>query len=96
MPLDLDIIIKYGPVVCGLISFASLLVVNCIRKKENELMDLFIVGAAGSSVPTGILLIWAAFDKTIIPKLSDASVYIAFAGAALLFIFYRTFKEKVS
>jgi len=59
-----------------------------------SLGDLLVVGLAGSAVPTGLLLIYAAFDETIIPKLSDAGLYIAFAGAALLVIFGQTFREK--
>lgn len=93
-PEILGVIIKYGPVVCGLISFFSLVAINHKKDRKNNLGDLLVVGLAGSSVPTGILLIYGAFDVTVIPKLSDAGIYIAFAGAALLIIFCQTFKEK--
>ncbi|HHQ5454509.1 TPA: hypothetical protein ACSP0J_002520 [Aeromonas veronii] len=93
-PEILGAIIKYGPIVCGLISFFSLVAINHKKGRKNNLGDLLVVGLAGSSVPTGILLIYGAFDGTVIPKLSDAGIYIAFAGAALLIIFGQTFKEK--
>lgn len=90
----LDVIIKYGPVICGLSSFFALVAINHKKDRKNNLGDLLVVGLAGSSVPTGLLLIYGAFDKSVIPKLSDAGTYIAFAGAALLIIFGQTFKEK--
>ncbi|MES9898557.1 MAG: hypothetical protein ABW148_05990 [Sedimenticola sp.] len=93
-PDILSNIIKYGPVICGLLSFFSLVAINYKKNRKNNLGDLLVVGLAGSSVPTGLLLIYGAFDGSVIPKLSDAGIYIAFAGAALLIIFGQTFKEK--
>ncbi|MCG7996600.1 MAG: hypothetical protein JAZ06_14385 [Candidatus Thiodiazotropha taylori] len=93
-PELLGYIIKFGPVVCGLMSFFSLVAINHKKARKNNLGDLLVVGLAGSSVPTGLLLIYGAFDSSVIPKLSDAGIYIAFAGAALLIIFGQTFKEK--
>lgn len=93
-PEILGVVIKYGPIICGLFSFFALVTINHIKERKNNLGDLLVVGLAGSSVPTGLLLIYGAFDETVIPKLSDAGIYIAFAGAALLIIFGQTFKEK--
>lgn len=92
--LNIDLLIKFGPTICGLLSFFALVIINHRKTRKNNLGDLLVVGLAGSAVPTGLLLIYGAFDSTIIPKLSDASIYIAFAGAALLIIFGQTFKEK--
>ena len=92
--LTLDAVIKFGPALCGLLSFFILVIINFIKDRKNNLGDLLVVGLAGSSVPTGLLLIYGAFDNSVIPKLSVAGVYIAFAGAALLIVFGQTFKEK--
>jgi hypothetical protein len=90
----LDQIIKYGPVICGLVAFLSLWVSHHFRGKNISLTNLFVVGASASSLPTAGLLIYGAFDNAVILKLTDAGVYIAFAGAALFVIFYLTVKEK--
>lgn len=92
--MTVDLFIKSGPAACGIISFLILLTLNFKNKKENNLQDLFIVGIAGSSIPTGLLLVYSAFDFTVISKLGDAGVYMAFSGLALLYIFYKTFTEK--
>ena len=93
-PEILRVIIKYGPILCGLISFFLLVVINYKNGRKNNLGDLLVVGLAGSSVPTGTLLIYGAFDESVISQLSDTGIYIAFAGAALLIIFGQTFREK--
>ncbi len=92
--MTLDSILKIAPVACGIIAFLTLLARNYLRAKENNLQDLFIVSISGSSVPTGALLIYSAFDYSIITKVSDGGVYMAFSGLALLYIFWKTFKEK--
>lgn len=92
----LDIVIRYGTASCGLLAFFGLFLMRRLKDKEPDLLDLFVAGAAGSAVPTGCPLIYGAFDATVVQKLGDSGVYIGFAGAALLFIFYKTFKEKLS
>lgn len=96
MPIpDVDTIIKLGPSACGLLSLVVLLIINIFTKRKNDLGDLLVVALAGSSIPTGVLLIYGAFVVEVIPKLSDAGIYIGFAGVALLLIFVQTFKEKL-
>lgn len=90
----LDQIIKFGPIVCGLLAFFILWIAHHIQKKNISLTNLFVVGTSASSLPTASLLIYGAFDNSVILKLTDAGVYIAFAGAALFVIFYLTVKEK--
>lgn len=90
----IDKVIQFGPIVCGLFAFFTLWGVHHYKGKEISLSNLFVVGATASSLPTAFLLIYGAFDNSIIEKLTDAGVYIAFAGAALLVIFYLTVKEK--
>lgn len=71
----LNWIIKYGPISFGLLSFLLLAMINFFKKRKHNLGDLLVVFLAGTSVPTGILLIYGAFDATIIPKLTDANIY---------------------
>ncbi|MBD1571527.1 hypothetical protein [Aliivibrio sp. S10_S31] len=94
MNLSVDLVIKYGSVTSFLISVLILVIINLVKKQAQHLGDLLVVGLAGSAVPTGFLLIYGAYDKAIIPKLSDAGIYLAFAGVALLIIFAQTLKEK--
>ena len=90
----LDQLIQFGPVFSGLLAFVVLWVAHHYKNKGISLTNLFVVGASASSLPTAALLIYGAFDNSVILKLSDAGVYIAFAGAALFVIFYLTVKEK--
>jgi len=90
----LEQFIRFGPTICGLLAFLFLWIARHRRKKNISLSNLFVVGASASSLPTGALLIYGAFDNSVIHKLADAGVYIAFAGAALFVIFYLTIKEK--
>ena len=41
---------------------------------------------AASSLPTGVLLLASAFDKSLLVHVSDSGVYVAAAGVALLFV----------
>lgn len=94
-PEILDNIIKYGATTFGLLSFIFLVCVNYKKGRKNNLDDLLVIGLSGSAVPTGLLLIYGAFDPSVISKITDAGIYIAFSGAALLIIFGQTFKEKI-
>lgn len=94
----IDHAIKYGAVACGLASFLLTLIVNCFNGKEHNLQDLLVVGVTGSSVPTGLLLMVGAFDKNVLRQLIEsnlANVYIALAGAGMVFVFYQTLREKI-
>ncbi len=93
----LDQVINFGSVICGLVAFIALWIAHHLRKKNISLIDLLTVGMSASSLPTASLLIYGAFDNSVIPKLinvANAGVYIAFAGAALFVIFYLAVKEK--
>jgi hypothetical protein len=93
--LTLERFIAFGPVSFGLIFFFGLFIYQFCKDKKHNLGELFIVGIAGSSLPTAMVMIYGAYDTTVIQKLSDSHVYIAFAGASLIFITYATVKEKI-
>lgn len=90
----LDQVVSLGPICLALLT-VIIFVINKLHKKNKiEFIDLFVVGTAGSSVPSGGLLIYAAFDNSVVAKISDSNVYIAFAGIALLYVAITTVKEK--
>jgi hypothetical protein len=91
---NLECLIKFGSISFGLLFFFGFWIYQHCKKKKHNLTDLFIVGMAGSSVPTGILMIYAAFDTTILQKLSDCYVYVAFAGASLIYIACTSTRER--
>lgn len=95
MSPSLDVLVKFGSITLGILFFMSLLFMNWRNEKKSNLSDLMVVGVGGSSVPTGIALIYCSFDPSQITKLSDVGIYIAFAGLALLYIAIVTFKEKL-
>lgn len=91
---SLDQFIKLGPICCALL---AILIFICFKLKQGEkieFIDIFVVGTAGSSAPSGVLLIYAAFDQSVVSKISDSNVYIAFAGIALLYVAALTVKDK--
>ena len=87
--------INYGSASFGLLTFVILTLIQSAKKIQLNLSDLLVVGLAGSTVPTGLLLIYSVYDKSVLYKISDAGTYIAFAGAALIIIFLQTFKAKL-
>ena len=76
----LEQFIKLGPVCFALLAAAIFVALKYRKKESIEFVDIFIVGMAGTSIPSGLLLIYAAFDQSVLTKVSDSNVYIAFAG----------------
>jgi len=72
--ISINNILKCATVASGVFSFLILLLTNWLHNKKNNLEDLFVVGIGGSSIPTGIILIYCAFDKEIIGKLTDINI----------------------
>jgi len=95
MTLSIDVLVKYGSITLGIIFFLIPLYINRKRKKKNILADLMVIGFGGASVPTGLALIYCAFDPSKLSKLSDVGIYIAFSGLALLYIAFITIKSKL-
>jgi hypothetical protein len=95
IPLTFDMLLKYGSITCALLSTIIYLSFRFLSRKKFDYIDIFTVGTAGSSLPSGGLLIYGAFDPTIIQKISDSNVYIAFAGIALLYVGLGTVKQKI-
>lgn len=90
----LDDFIKLAPISFALISVCIYCLFRFSKNGKIEFIDLFVVGTAGSSIPSGILLIYGAFDQSVIAKISDSNVYIAFAGIALLYVAILTVNDK--
>lgn len=94
MSFDINLAVKIGPVLSGLLVALGFWLYRWKKSKSVALDDIFIVGITGSSFPSGVLFIIAAFDSTILAKVSEAPVYIALAGCAVLYIAGKTVREK--
>lgn len=97
MSFDLDSFVRLSPVISGLLVALVYWLVRLYRKTSHQLDDVFVVGITGSSLPSGVVLVYAAvFDINVITKLSYAPIYIALAGIAVLYLASRTIKDKLN
>lgn len=96
MTFDLNFLMKVGPVGAGLLVALGYWCYRAKNQRRTSLEDFFVVGITGSSFPSGFLFIAAAFDSTLLARVSEAPVYIALAGCAVLYIAGKTVREKAS
>lgn len=62
-------------------------IVALIRHRKNISLEAILVNLlAASSIPSGLFLLWCAFDSTQINRLNDLGLYLAAAGVALLYV----------
>lgn len=94
MNFDLNTLMKVGPVMAGLLVALLYWAYRSKNQKATSLEDFFVVGITGSSFPSGFLFIAAAFDSSLLVRVSEAPVYIALAGCAVLYIAAKTVREK--
>jgi hypothetical protein len=94
MTFDLNFLMKVGPVAAGLLIALLYWAYRATKQKKTSLEDFFVVGMTGSSFPSGFLFIASAFDPTLLTRVSEAPVYIALAGCAVLYIALKTVREK--
>ncbi|HEY7334070.1 MAG TPA: hypothetical protein VH639_04240 [Bryobacteraceae bacterium] len=73
----------------ALIAFILGLLWDFKRKKTTGLEVHLARAAAAGTVPTSLLLIYCAFDPSVLPHLTGLNVPIAAAGMALLYISLR-------
>ena len=74
----------------AVITFMAAVAIDAKRKSAGELESHMKKAAAAGAIPTAFLLIYGAFDPSIISQLSGLNVPIAAAGLALLYISVRT------
>lgn len=96
MTLSIDVLVKYGSITLGIIFFLIPLYIDRKRNQKHTLADLMVIGFSGASVPTGLALVYCAFQPSKLAKLSDVGIYIAISGLALLYIACTTIKSKLS
>ena len=97
MSFDFDSFVRLSPVISGLLVALVYWVVRLYRNTAHQLDDVFVVGITGSSLPSGVGLIYAAVvDINVITTLSYAPIYIALAGIAVLYLASRTIKDKLN
>lgn len=93
--LNFDISINILSVTLVLISIAVLLIIHMKKGKKTIMEDFFIVGFATASVPTGFTLIYCAYDPSKISLLESVTMQIALVGAGVIFISYKTIKDRI-
>ncbi|CAN2041514.1 hypothetical protein GMMP15_500010 [Candidatus Magnetomoraceae bacterium gMMP-15] len=66
---------------------------NWKQKKKVNLEELFSISICATSIPTGVALVYCAFDSNMLSKLTGVNIHIALAGLALLYIAIKTIKK---
>lgn len=64
-------------------------------KQPSGLESLLAITFAASAIPTGLALLIAAFDISVLNKMSGYGVYIAGAGLALVYITGKHIFEEI-
>ncbi len=78
-----------------LITVVILLFVHNKNGKKTSIDDFFVSGFAAASIPTGFTLIYCAYDPSKILLLSDVTKQIALVGAGVIFICYKTIRDRM-
>lgn len=87
--MTLNMAINHATVIFGIIGFVYTAIKLYKNKYEIKLEILLVGSFTGSTIPTGCILIWSAFNPSIIQELEGVNIHIAAAGLALLYIAYR-------
>jgi hypothetical protein len=87
--MTLPDVVAHSSVAFAILGGLYLLARNKIKGQPIGLDEIFIGAAAGSAIPTGLILLYAAFVPNVIPTLRGLNVHIAAAGLALLFYAFR-------
>lgn len=90
--LTIENSLRYGPSIFALLAVFGALM---YKKGKIDIGPLLISAVAGSSAPTGIILLIAPFNKNAIEELSQGGfgLYLLFAGIALLYVTYTSIIE---
>ena len=78
-----------------LFSVMVLLIAHKMKGTVTSIEDFFIAGFAAASIPTGGILIYCAYDPSKIELLAGVTMQIALVGAGVIFISYKTIKDKI-
>ena len=84
--------LRYGPSIFALIAVFGALV---YKRAKIDIGPLLISAVAGSSIPTGLVLLMAPFNRNAVEGLSQGGfgLYLLFAGIALLYVAYTSIQE---
>lgn len=92
---DLQLILQASTALCGIVSFVLVWVQDWRSARETTLDRPVLAGIAGTSIPTGLVLIYGAFDATVIQELVTLRVYLALAGLVLIFVAIKTIAGQI-
>ena len=78
----------------GVFAFVVFIVRGKLRKREMRLEYLLLQVFAASTIPTGIALLFCAFEPALIAQLGGLNIHIAAAGLALLYLSFKSMFSK--
>lgn len=87
--MNLPDLVTNASVTLAILAGPAMLLKNRYKKQPIALDDVFLGVSAASAIPTGLVLLYCAFNPAVIPTLRGLNVHIAAAGLALLFISIR-------
>lgn len=97
MSFDFDSFVNLSPDISGLLIAFLYWIVRLNRKTPLQLDDVFVVGMTGSSLPSGVVLVYvSAFNINVIIYMSYAPIHVALAGIAIHYLASRTIKDKLN
>jgi hypothetical protein len=83
--------VQQWTVALGVLVFAALMISHMVRQRRVSVRHLPLDGLlsrvlAGSSIPTGVLLVICAFDNALLVQANEIGLYIAAAGLMLIYL----------
>ncbi|HEX9733490.1 MAG TPA: hypothetical protein VGG06_16080 [Thermoanaerobaculia bacterium] len=92
---DVQLVLQASTALCGIVSFVLVWVQNWRSDGKTTLERPVLAAVAGASLPTGLVLIYGAFDATVIQELVALGVYLAIAGLMLIFVTLKTIAAQI-
>lgn len=81
-------------IIFGILAFVLALLVSWRLGRRSSLSRLLGASMGASAIPIGVVFIYCAFDPTALAEISNASIYVALAGLAVIFVGCRSFAEQ--
>lgn len=92
----MKILLSSTTVVFGIVAFVSALTISWRLGRRGNLSRLLGAAMGASAIPIGLVFIYCAFDPPALKEVSNAPIYVALAGLAVIFVGCRSFAEQAS
>jgi hypothetical protein len=83
-PEHFKAVIEAASLICGLISFVVVALVNW--KRGRKFNAVWASALAGAGIPTGLAVVTCAFVRSLVPVLADLNLYLGITGASLIYL----------